>query len=297
VAKDALLAGGNVDVHGPIGDDLRVVGGNVIIAEPVTGDVFVFGGNVSVLSTASIGGDFLVYGGDVEISGSIGGDIVGDVESLRIDAPVAGNVDVTTRSLVMGDRAEVAGTVRYVSTDTLTRSQNAKIGGEVTRNDPVTEAEALNAKMILIPLLVILFSSLVWYMMARPLLLKVVERSLSQNMRQFVIGLIIFFVAPIIIGILTVSVLGTLVGITAFFAYVLAMLLTVISTTVVAGQLVMDQLVKKNARTLTPLTLLVGVGVCALLVIIPYIGPILLLGLFIVTLGALADVLLRPKST
>jgi hypothetical protein len=297
VAKDALLAGGNVDIHGAIGDDLRVVGGNVVIAKPIAGDVFVVGAKVTILSTASIGGDLLVYGGDVEVSGSVGGDIVGEVDTLRIDAPIAGNIGVTTDNLIIGDKADISGTVSYVSTNLLTRSQNSKIAGDISRNDPVVDTSTVTVKMVLVPVLVLLFSVLVWYLIARSFLTSIVKRALSRNPRPVLLGALTLFITPLVAVVLTVSVLGTLVGITAFFAYVLVILLAVISSSAVLGQLIFKLINKKTTSVLTPVSLGVGVlGVCVC-VVIPIVGPLLLLALFIITLGALVDILLKPNVT
>ncbi len=297
VAKDAYVMGGNVDVHGAIGEDLRVIGGSVVIAEPVAGDVLVIGGTVKILSTATIGGDLLVYGGEVIVSGSVGGDIIGQAESIRIDAPVAGNVDVSGEEVVMGDNADVKGNVKYVSEEVITRAQNAKVEGELTRNDPAIPKPAFDNRVLVIPVLVLLFSSLVWYMVARPFLTKIVERALTRSVRPTLIGLLTFFASPAIIIILTVSVLGTLVGISAFFAYVLIILLAFVSSSVVLGQLVMKYGFKKTTVELTPVTLALGVVVTSLCFLIPVLGQLVLLAAFVVTLGAIIDVILRPKTS
>jgi hypothetical protein len=296
VAKDVTIAGGRVDVHGSVGDDLRIFGGNVVLAKPVTGDVFVFAGKVSILSTASIGGDLLVYGGDVEISGPVGGDVIGQVETLRVDAPIAGAVNVTVGEMIVGERSAISGTVQYISEKELVRSPNAVISGDVTRNDPAVESPKMNPKMVLIPVLIILFSSLAWFLVARSYLLIVVDRALSHLLRSMVVGGVVLFATPIVTAILMVSVLGTLVGIASFFAYLLLLVLALISSVVVVGQFVMDQLGKKEKRTLTPLTLILGVFVVSLVSFVPIVGPLALILLFITTLGALVDVLLRPKS-
>lgn len=297
VAKDAYIIGGNVDVHGAVGEDLRVIGGSVVIAEPVTGDVLVIGGTVNILSTASIGGDLLVYGGEVIVSGSVGGDILGQAESIRIDAPVAGDVDVSGVAVVMGDNADIKGSVRYVSEEVITRAQNAKVEGELTRNDPATPKEEFDNRILIIPVLVLLFSTLVWYMVARPFLTSIVERALTRSVRPTLIGLLTFFASPAIIIILTVSVLGTLVGISAFFAYVLALLLAFVSSSVVLGQLVMKYGFKKTTVEITPVTLGVGVLASSLCFVIPVLGQLVLLAAFVVTLGAIIDVIIRPNAS
>ncbi|MBP6924192.1 MAG: hypothetical protein KBC62_02050 [Candidatus Pacebacteria bacterium] len=294
VTSDALLAGESVDVHGAVGDDLRVIGGDVIIAKPITGDVFVIAGSVTVLSTASIGGDLVLYAGDADVRGSVGGNILGRAESLRVDAPVAGLVDVKTGKLTVGDKADIAGSVQYESLLNLERSPNAKVAGDIVRNDPVEEDSKVSHKTFLVPLLMVLFSTLVWYLLAKTILVRITERALVRGIRPSATGFIFFFAAPVVTGILLLSVLGTMVGVAALVAYIFAILLALFSMGAVMGQLMM-YVYKKRFSPITPLTLIVGVfGVC-LLVLIPIIGPLVLIGLFIITLGAIVDLLLHPS--
>jgi cytoskeletal protein CcmA (bactofilin family) len=294
VGGDVLVIAGNADIHATIGDDLRIIGGEVVIASPVAGDVFVIGGTVRFLSTATVGGDVLVYGGDVEIASAVGGDILGTVNALRIDAVVAGSVNVTTASLVLGDSADIAGTVQYVSVNALTRAPDAKIGGEITRNDPLVEETNNSLQAALIPALVLLFSVLVWYMVARTFLQKIVDRALVRSARPGLLGFLAFLIVPLIIVVLLVSMLGTLVGLTALSAYFLMVCLGIVSGAAVLGQLIM-KLKKGNTNTISPLSLtlgVIGITVCAL---VPFVGGVVLLALLLVTVGAIVDIVIRPN--
>lgn len=295
VAKDALLAGGNVDVHGAVGEDLRIIAGDAIIAEPVKGDVFVLAGTVKVLSTASIGGDLVVYGGNVEVSGSVGGNIIGSAKTLRIDAPVAGNVDVTTNTFTLGDRADITGSVRYVSAAMLVRGQNAKVGGEISRSDVVNKDSNTATKAVLVPVLMVLFSTLVWYLLARRYLDRIIKRALVRGIRPMATGFIAFFATPLISVVLIMTILGAFVGATALVAYIFAILLALVSSTAVLGQFIMNQ-IKKGEEPLSPLVLGVGVFVSGLCLFVPYIGPAVLLTAFLATLGAIVDLLLHPDT-
>lgn len=295
VTSDALIAGESVDVHGAVGDDLRVVGGDVVIAKPVTGDVFVVAGSVTVLSTASIGGDLIVYAGDVDVSGSVGGNILGRAETLRVDAPVKGLIDVKTTSFTIGDRADIVGAVQYESATAVERSANAKIAGDIVRNDPVGEnTNTLGSRVFFVPLFMILFSTLVWYLIAKNVLVRTTERALVRGIRPMATGFIFLFAAPVVTVILLLSVLGTLVGVTALVAYLFALLVSLFSVSAIVGQLMMYAY-KKQFVPLSPLTLIVGVAGVTLLALIPVLGPVTLIILCIVTLGALVDLVLHPN--
>ena len=294
IGEDVLIAGGNVDVHGTIGDDLRILGGTVIIAEPVLGDVFVVGGTVKILSTASIAGDLTVMGGSVEVSGSVDGRVLGWVETLRLDGLVAGDVEITATALTLGDNANIVGNIQYISQNQLVRSQSATVGGEVLRNDPVIEKGSSSPLSILLPLLVILFSVALWYLLSRRLLQRVVNRALVPGIRSMLVGVLVLLLTPFAISILLVSMLGFFAGVVLLASYVLFFVLAMVAVPAVMAQFVYS-IVNDSAASVSLLRLIVGsllVGVC---ILVPIVGPILLVGFFVLTFGALADLLIRAS--
>ncbi len=297
VGKDALMLGASVDVHGAVGEDLRIIAGDVVIAEPVTGDVFIIADTVKILSTASIGGDLVVYGGTVEVSGSVGGNVLGTFESLRLDAPVAKNVDVTTKQLTLGDRAEITDYVRYVSAQELVRSPSAKIGGEVTRNDVVNpDDEKTPVRRAAIAGLIVLFSALAWFLVARTLMVQMTERALVRGVRPVLLGFITLIAAPVVFAVLTVSIIGSIVGIAGILLYILLVIVSLVGMTATLGTLMVSLAGKNKKLIVTPYSLIAGVVGLVLLVFIPVIGPVVIFVTFIVTLGALVDLLLRSTS-
>lgn len=293
VGDDALLIAGRVDVHGKIGDDLRVIAGEVTIAEPIAGDLFVLGAKVNILSTASISGDLIIYGGQAEIKGLVEGDIVGSVDDLRIDAPVNGDVDVSVSQLTLGDRTNIAGNVRYVSHAQVTQSLNATVAGELVRNDPVLPGATSSFRDILIPVLILLFSALVWFLVSRKTLNIVVDKALRKSVRPFLIGLAIILLTPFASVMLMVSTIGALVGIGLMLAYMLVLVLAIISFSVVIGKLLVS-LFSKPKESVSLFTIITGVIGTIILVLLPIVGELALIFIIILTLGAIVDSLIKP---
>lgn len=294
IGADALLVGGSVDVHGTVSDDVRIIAGEAIIAEPILGDVLVIGGMVSILSSASVAGDVLVYGGQATIEGSVGGDVLGQVEQLRIDSAVAGSVDVTVNQLTLGDRAEIAGSVRYVSTNLATQALNANVGGELVRSDPVLPQANYSVRSALIPMLILLFSALVWYLVSRQTLTKVADRALSHSLRSALLGTATLFLAPAAAVILISSIIGMFVGLMLLLAYLLGVILAFIGSTAVIGQLMM-RVFNQPSANLTLITLGVGVIGVSLFMLLPIIGQLAFFVFLVLTMGGLVDLLVRPK--
>jgi cytoskeletal protein CcmA (bactofilin family) len=296
IEEDATLFGGTVDIFGTIGDDLRIIAGETTIAEPVMGDVLVVGGVLTILSGASVAGDVILVTGEATIEGSVGGDILGWSDSLRIDALVAGDVSVTVNSLTLGENAHITGSVQYVSRELAVQAQGATIEGDLVRNDPVIPATDTSIRTVLVPVLVILFSVLAWYLISRKSLTVVTHRALSKSFRPALFGFASVILVPFAIIILSVSVIGTLVGITLFFLYALLLMLALIALPALVGQAIM-KLFNRSTKELTLVALVVGVFGVALLAVLPIIGLLVLVGVTLLSVGAMIDLLIvsTPK--
>jgi cytoskeletal protein CcmA (bactofilin family) len=290
VGKDLTVLAGEVDISGTIGDDVRVVAGQVTISGEINGDLVVVADTLNVLSTAKISGDVLFFGTKADLSGEVGKSVFGTSESLRIDGVVNGDIDIKTSELTLGERTDIAGMVKYTSATELVRAQNARVSGKVLRNEPQV-GEINSLKPIVIPFLVLIFAALVMYLLFGRLLERVSVQAVEFPFRSMLTGFGLFFLTPIAIGILVMSTLGSLIGVTLLFIYFGLMLVTFIISGVVAGSFLLNLTKKPNTANL--LTVMIGTTVSFLLLFIPVVGPVVLFGLLFVTMGALTTYLYR----
>ncbi len=290
IGSDASLLGGGVAVEGVIGDDARIVAGEVTITGEVLGDLVVVAGSLKVLSTASVQGDIIFFGTSADIAGTVGKSIFGTSEKIRVDGAVGGDIDIKTTGLTLGEQADVTGVVKYMSAAEIVRAQNARVAGAVVKNDPVM-ADANEAKNILVPLLVVLFAALVWFLFFKRLLGNVVTHSVEHTLRSMLIGFGLFFLVPIAVGILVMSTLGSLLGITLFFAYFVLIFVTLTVLGITLGAYI-AKLTTKKATVSIPYIVL-GTSVAVALSLVPLVGPIVLLATFLITLGAVSTHLYR----
>jgi len=292
VTDNAFLVALKTDIHGTVGDDLRIISGDTTIAEPIMGDLLVIGGSLRILSTASVSGDVLLFVTDATIEGSVGGDVLGTAMTLRIDAPVVGDIDVRVDQLVVGDRAVVTGSVRYTSELLLTQSLNATVSGNIVRSDPVLLGSTPTIKAAVIPLLVLLFSVLTWYLVSKKTLTVVVNRAVSKSVRPFILGLVVMFLVPIAFVLLFVSMIGTLVSFVLLLGYALLIVLSLIAMSAVLGQFLLYIFDRPNQQ-LTLLSVIVGTVGIAFFMLLPIIGQVALLILLVITFGSITDVVIK----
>lgn len=291
VSGDVLVFGGSVDIHAPVSDDVRVLGGEVVIAEPVAGDVFVIGGTVSILSTASVGGDVLVYGGEVEILGPVAGNVLGSYGSLRIDTTVGGDVQVSTNDLALGDDTVITGSVVYESQNILQRSPNAIVEKNVVRNDVAgVEGTSAPIKQYVIAVLMAAFATLIWYLFSKRSLTAITNKATVHSPRAALFGLVALIISPVVIVILFSSMLGSVVAVILLLAYLLTIVASLVAVPVVVGKIALVALNQPNG-SVSLLMVAVGVLGSTLILLLPFVGPLLIILLFIVTVGAVIDLL------
>ncbi len=284
VERDVLVTGGTVSVNATVGDDVRVVAGDVTISGPIAGDVVVVGGALTVLSSATIGGDLVFYGGRLEMNGQVSGDLLGTIDRVRLDGMVGGEVDITTTALTLGDRAQVSGVLRYTSAEQLVRGQGAIVEGEVVRNDPPLASGTFSFRTVLIPLLILLFSVLAWQLISPQTLLGMAREASTLSLKTALVGFGTFFFTPVLVGILVVSLLGSIVGFIVVLLYFTSLLLALIASGAVVGQLLARY--SKSFQNQIFWSVL-GTAVLYAALFIPVVGPGAVLGVVLWTLGTL----------
>lgn len=303
IAGDAVVMGGNVTVNGSITDDLfalggtvslsasmtedvRIIAGDVTISEPVGGSLVVLAGRLTVLSTATIGGDVLFYGGDATIDGAVGGKVLGNAERVRVNGAVGKGVDISTPNLTLGDQANVTGDVRYVSNTELVRATGAVVTGEVSKNDaPQSETSGTDLRALLVTLLMSLFATLSLYLLFRRHVEQIAAAAPTHVGVKSVIGFVTLIAAPITILILLVSVLGIFVGIIGILGFLVLLFLGFSLMNVVAGSFLAMVITKKPQTSV--LWIVAGAILIQAVLLVPVVGLVAILFLFIVTLGTI----------
>ena len=288
VGADLFALTGRADIAGVVGDDVRIIAGDVIVSGEVAGDLVVIAGSLKVLPDANVAGDVMFFGSEANISGVVAGNILGKTESIRIDGEVKGDVDIGTGGLVLGDRANIAGDVKYVSLTELTRAQNAQVSGEVIKNDPVVANESTLLKSVLIPFLITLFAALVWYLFLRRFLTQTVKYSQNNPLRSLLVGFGVFFLLPIAALILMVSTLGLMLGLILFFTYIVLLVSAFVTSGVIAGSYISRLTSKNYSNDIHIMYVVLGVFLVHILLYIPVVGPMVLIAVILTSLGALS---------
>ncbi len=143
VTGDLWVGGGKLIIEGTVGDDVHFGGLSVEISQwarfsSSKVDLFALALNADVQRDAVLPGDVLMYGYQLRIAGSVGGNVRFAGEALQVDGVVAGQVQAQVGDA--GRRADVPGLPIYdvsFQNPGLWIGEGAHIGGDVKYSAPV----------------------------------------------------------------------------------------------------------------------------------------------------------------
>jgi cytoskeletal protein CcmA (bactofilin family) len=297
VGADLAAAGGTVTVLGPITGDARIGGGTVVLQSSIGGDLLVLGGQISI-GGVGIKGDATILGGTIHIDAPIAKTLIVRGGKVFINAPITGNVDIDAETVTLGKNAVLSGDVSYSATKEFTKEDGAVVRGQVHFTPKAAAAPstphsnsilALSFVWILGTFLTLLVCSMIVGLLFKRYCLEVVSRASTQPLNEFGRGVITFIVLPIASVLLLISGIGIPFGLLGLIACAAFCIMTWIVSPIAIGSIVYGYF-SKQAYDITWQTILLGVFVCLLLSVIPFVGWLIQVVVGAIVLGALVGI-------
>ncbi|MBX9906902.1 polymer-forming cytoskeletal protein [Patescibacteria group bacterium] len=285
VKGDIVVLGSTVTVHGKVGDDVRILGGKAILASAIGGDVFGGAGTLSLLSSGSVAGDVIFYGGSADIDGPVKGRVYTRSESLAINASV-GSVDtVLEGQLSLGNSAVVSGNLDYETDEDIARDPGSSVVGTVNkRADSSSEDSPFFVSFVSV-MFMTLFVALIMVLLFRTDLTRMFALHTPRMGLCGFIGLGVLIGTPLLSVLLGVTILGMLAALLLSFLYLALLVAALIVMHIYVGAYVLKVL--KKEHTVSWLSAVVGVLLTQSLFLVPVLGPLLVLLAFLITLGTI----------
>lgn len=303
VRDDLTLAGGDITVLAPVGGDARVAGGNIVFEKStVGGDLIIAGGTIKVLSNSTAGGDVIISGGAVTFSGigAKGARFVGG--QVTVDGTIHGDVFIDGgQKIVLGENARIDGNLVYRSEkkDVLEVREGAVVKGTTTfekREMPINRGDvakgfaAFFGIISFIKFVTLLVAGVLAVLVFRQFSLGMANEVLARPWRNLLLGFAVLVLAPVAAIILFVTVLGAYVGALLFAAYALLLMVVSVYSGVMFG-VWFYKLMKKSDTVISWQIALLGIILLGFIKLIPVIGWIVCLAIFLITLGAVAQMI------
>jgi len=263
-----LLPAASASAADTSNDRIVVVGSVLVDRDQTAGDVVVVDGDVTIRGTVT--GDVVAVDGDVTIRGTVKGDVV----------TVAGRA-------TLGRRADVGGDLVYADKKPV-QTPGSKVGGKVQKFD-VGDAGILGAIGLLIAITVSMFLlGLVLLLLAPKAADAVARTAKAKGLVSFGVGLLAFFLIPIIAFAALLTVVGIPLGVV-----LLLLILPLYAISYVTAAFALGRRILKGSRILA---FLVGLIILGVLTLIPIAGAIIGLLAIVFGLGLLVMTLLRARS-
>lgn len=291
VDGDILCAGQSIVVNGTVHGDVRVAGMNASLKGQVDGGVTLAGMHISTDSASKIGRDATIVANTGDLSGSIGRDMVFAGRSISLSGSIGRDARVGADSVAVPD-ARIGGTLTYASNNEANISSSAVIGNVVHK----AATQHPQASIGLADVILDMFIAVVAFAVMAVLLTLIAPRYVhdasditgaGQFGLYFLVGFVGLVVAPVILLIMLLTVIG------AYAAFVLG--LAVLLASLIGGALVAYRLGRfmLDTKVRPAVTVLVGSLALGVLSIIPFVG---ILVVVIVTATGFGMVLMSIKS-
>jgi len=280
VEGDLIVAGSSITIISEVGDDLRVAGSVITLASQIAGDAIIAGGVINITESSAVAGDASIAGGILNFDGSVDGDLQLSGDEIIFGGKVAGDVTIRVgKKIEFGENAKVTGKLTYFSKNEI--AIPAGIASEIERGE---KAESLG-------LLKKLFISIISFFAGAILLIFLGRSSetFADTIRQkpwwsLFTGTLVLFI-PLLVIFLLVTVVGTWLGVTLLFAWILSLLVNGALMGFLIGSLIIKQ--KENKYWKKLITLALGSIIIFAIRFLPEFSVIFKFTIFVFSLGAL----------
>lgn len=299
VNGDVLVAGGTVNISGQVAEDVRAVGGQVSVSGDVGGNLSVGSGNLEIVEGANIAGNLVAGAGNVVLGAPIEGNVRVGAGNLTIANVVSGDLVAGVGSMRLTSNGQVDGDAVYWSDKDASIAKGATVSGTLMRKDPPKEFTkgvddikknfaSGTFKGVKKGLRLAGFISALVVGLAMVLFLpKYLDKSSavlkSRPWKALVAGLVALIVAPIILVLLMVTVVGIPLALILFSLYLIDLYVAKILVSFFVGGVVSQRFLGGAKRGWV---MAVGLVVYALLRSIPKLGGLLALATVVFGLGA-----------
>ncbi|MEO5949509.1 MAG: hypothetical protein ABIP74_03825 [Candidatus Saccharimonas sp.] len=275
VNGDVMCAGQTITVSGTINGDVRLAGQSVNLSGTVAGSATVGGQNFTIDTTGIVGRDLLGGGNAITINGKVTRDITMGAQNLTINGSVGRDINGAVDMLNVGSTGSVVGNVEYTSSNELSVATGGNVTGTVTRTEPkANQRYDMRPEMMVgmgIGSAIYTFIATIVFGLALALMFpKILENAAASTKKlpgkTILHGLVAWIVAPVVILILFLTLVGAPVALFALFAWILILMMSSSFSAYLLGKLIID-------KSKSPiLVMLVGVAIVAIAMMIPFLN-------------------------
>lgn len=281
---DVFCAAQTLRITGVVDGSVRAAGQTVTYNADATGSVSLAGQVVTLEDNAIVGRDLLVGANSMSLQGTIIRDASIGAETATINGEIGRNLGGKYASLTLGPSADVKGSIDYTSSSDLTKTAGASINGSVNRRNPPKDQNSnpmgsFNVLGLFIYMFVaLMIVSLTMVLLFPKLFTSTNSQIAASKSRVVAIGLTMLFVAPVVLFLIGLSIVGIPLAGLALAAWLMSLMLS----GPVAAYFVGSKVIRGSHSPF--IVMLTGSAIVLALYVIPGIN--ILVGFFVGVVGS-----------
>lgn len=277
VDGDVICAGQAININGSVGGNVRLAGNTIMVRGSVGRVATLFGAYVSLPQGSAIGWDALIGAANAEVDAAIGRSLAGLGSYFKVGGRIGQNADFFLDSsddsqLNITDTAVIGGNLSYSSRREASISQQASIGGAVSRRTPPQEERGGENAYLIFSILSVLSALLVGLVIAAiwPAgTIAIAETMVNRFWLSLGLGFLVTFLTPILVFILLFTVVGIRLALLITGLWLIVLSLSKLFAAITVGRLAVRSYRRGEQLILATI---VGVLVLYTIFFIPFLG-------------------------
>ncbi len=287
VKGDVIAFAQELRVNGPVDGNVRAFDQSLTINTAINKNLMAFAQEMTLNDKASVGGTMTLFTQVGDVEGHLGGDLLAFAQVLEIDGTLDRDASIRGERLKIGPTAEIKGQAKFEGRRQPEISVGAKLSSPIDvtirRPGPDYTRFLYYWHQVLAWGASFLFG-LVLLLIAPAFFIDVVNSSRRAG-PAIGLGVLFLFATPIAAIIACITIVGLGLGLSAILLYLVALY----STQVFVGAWIGEKLLGSGIGIGPALgRLALGLAVIRVLVMIPFLGPLVVLAVIVWGLGALA---------
>ena len=278
VNGDLIAFSQDVVVNGEVKGNIRIAGTNLTINGIVGRNVNAFGTAINLTPTSTVAWDVLAAGVNGNFNGTINGNLHGELSTANVGGKIGKNINLTIDDnnsnqggfLITKD-AVIGGSLAYTAKQEVKLESLSSIVGPISHQVPKTAAQSpLNIiSAIFYKLSALFLIGLVVISLKKKFVYDVAQNLETKNWQVVLIGLGTLILAPVIILLFTLTIIGIPLAILLSATYLVLFVVSLICSAFFIGNLLAKSFYTKPLNAF--LILIIGLTIFVLLISIPYI--------------------------
>ena len=293
ITGDLICFARSARVSGQVDGNVRAFTNNITITGTVEKSVMTMNEDVNLDSAAKIGHNFTAFAQIVTLDGTVGRDVLAMFNQATISGTIDGNLKAKGDSLSISSHAQINGTSKFEGDKPADVASGAKLASPLEYKK--LEHKSRTERGLGYYIWRIIWSG-AWILLGLVLISLMpkfaAETFRSAEMYGAPIGLGVLVLPGILIAsfFACVTIVGLLVGLSAFFLWLVTLFSSYIVVGSVVGRLILG---KTDEFWPTVGRMAIGVIIVVVAVAIPHVGWIVRLGVWVWGMGAIAIALYR----